>query len=75
MGIVNWGGFAFESKLLVNTTKCVTCREDIPVTDINANGMCDTCVDIENRMLERLAGKWADMVFKEEEENKWRGWW
>lgn len=72
MGIVNWDGFNFESKWLVNTTKCVTCRDDIPVTDINANGMCDKCIEIENKMLERLAGKWANMVLDKEEK---MGWW
>lgn len=72
MATIKWGDFTFESTWLVPTTKCVTCREDIPVNDINANGMCDTCVEIENRMLERLAGKWADMVIEKEEK---RGWW
>lgn len=72
MGNINWGGFSFDSKWLVQTKKCVTCREDIPERDLNANGMCDRCVEIENKMLERLAGKWANMVIEKEEK---MGWW
>ena len=39
MGKINWGGFTFDSKWLVQTKKCVTCREDFPEEKINANGM------------------------------------
>ena len=73
MGKINWGGFAFDSKWLVQTKKCVTCREDFPEEDLNVNGMCDKCIEIENKMLERLAGKWANMVL--EKEDKKMGWW
>lgn len=72
MGNINWGGFSFDSNWLVQTKKCVTCRENIPEHDLNVNGMCDRCVEIENKMLERLAGKWANMVVEKEEK---MGWW
>lgn len=30
MGRVNWGGFTFDSDWLVQTKKCITCRDDFP---------------------------------------------
>lgn len=74
MSRINWGGFSFESSLLVHTKECRGCRKDFPEDKINSNGYCSSCQDIEDRMLERLAGAWADKVLKEEEKRS-RSWW
>lgn len=66
MGKINWGGFVFESNLLVEVKECCTCREKVPVDQLLGNGMCQRCTDIENNLLERLAGKWGQMVTEEE---------
>ena len=67
MGKVNWSGFTFESKWVVNATECVICKDKVPVDEVNVNGMCEKCQEIENNLLEKLAGKWADMVTEEDE--------
>ena len=51
-------GFEINSKYLIETKECCTCREKIPVNQLLGNGMCRRCTDIENNMMERLAGKW-----------------
>lgn len=77
MGKIRWGGMEFENSWLIQTKKCVTCREDIPENEININGMCDKCVEIENRMLDRLAGKWANKVLEDDDKQirNQLGWW
>ena len=66
MAKINWGGFVFESNLLVEVKECCTCREKKPINEILGNGMCQRCTDIENNMMERLAGKWGQMVINEQ---------
>ena len=73
MGKVNWSGFTFESKWVVNATECVICKDKVPVDEVNVNGMCEKCQEIENNLLERLAGKWADMVTEEDERRSFWG--
>lgn len=77
MGRVNWGGFTFDSDLLVQTKKCITCRDDFPENEINVNGMCNKCQEIENKLLEKLAGTWANKVLDNEEQQlkSQIGWW
>lgn len=90
MGKVNWSGFTFESKWVVNATECVICKDKVPVDEVNVNGMCEKCQEIENNLLERLAGKWSDRVTEEDErrsfwaavqnleeteETEFGGWW
>lgn len=66
MGKVNWMGINFESNWLIETQECTACRERKPLDEILGNGMCKRCTDIENNMMERLAGKWGQMVMDEE---------
>ncbi|MDE5977131.1 MAG: hypothetical protein K2G70_01515 [Turicibacter sp.] len=74
MGVINWGGFRFESNLLVEVKECCTCRERKPKGEILSNGMCGRCTEIENKLLERLAGKWGLMVLEQEVEQDKNGW-
>ena len=62
MGMVNWDGFRFASEWITETKECCTCREKVPVDKLLSTGMCQRCTDIENKMLERLAGN--DFRFK-----------
>ncbi len=68
MGMVNWDGFRFQSEWITEAKECYTCREKVPVDKLLSTGMCRRCTDIENKMLERLAGKWGQMVLEQESE-------
>lgn len=68
MGMVNWDGFRFKSEWITETKECCTCREKVPVDKLLSTGMCQRCTDIENKMLERLAGKWGQMISDSNEE-------
>lgn len=68
MGMVNWDGFRFASEWITETKECCTCREKVPVDKLLSTGMCQRCTDIENKMLERLAGKWGQMISDSKEE-------
>ena len=63
---MKWMGFEINSKYLIEVEECCACREKIPVDQLPGNGMCQRCTDIENNLLERLAGKWGQMVIEEE---------
>lgn len=64
---VTWGDSTFYSKWIIPTAECVICKNQVPEDEINVNGMCEKCQEIENNLLEKLAGKWADKVTEEEE--------
>lgn len=68
MGMVNWGSFRFASEWITETKECCMCHEKVPVDKLLSTGMCQRCNDIENKMLERLAGKWGQMISDSNEE-------
>ncbi len=77
MSRISWGGFEFDSKYLVQTKKCTACRDSYPEDQVNVNGLCERCQDIESKLLERLAGTWASKVLDDDEKQlkKQIGWW
>ena len=66
LNTINWGGFEFNSRLLVEVEECCICHDKKPIDEILGNGMCRRCTEIENNLMERLAGKWGQMVLEQE---------